>query len=134
MNTRVTFSFLSATLLAVVATGFFLKPDPAIAEQAAEETDEIVVQAPAAVKRVVRVGRERGTVLELKLSISYADLDLRLHNDVVELEARINAAAREICKDLADITPRLEKPEPSCIRNAIASAREEMQEAIAAVS
>jgi UrcA family protein len=71
-------------------------------------------------------------VTEVRRSISYADLDLTLQADVVELQGRIDAAAKEVCEELADMFPEIRGPEPSCIRDAIESAKEEMQKAIAA--
>ena len=137
MNPKLTFSFVSAGFLALAATGLVIKTDLAIAQQTAEEImEEIVVEAPAVVRRTVTIGigRDRYEVTELRRPVSYADLDLTLVSDVTELEGRINAAAREVCEELADMFPRITSPEPSCIRNAVDSATEEMQEAIAAAS
>lgn len=135
MNPKLTFSFVSAALLALAATALVFKTDPAIAQQAAEEViEEIVVQAPAVVTRRVRVGRQQYEIWESRRSVSYADLDLKLQKDVAELEARIDATAREVCEELADMFPQLRRPEPGCIRDAVNSTKEEMQEAIAAAS
>jgi UrcA family protein len=136
MNPRLTFSFVSAAFLALATIGLVFKSDPAIAQQATEGIEEIVVEAPAVVTtRAVGIGKEgHEKISELKHSIDYADLDLGLHKDVTELEVRIEAAAREVCEELADLDPRLTKPEPSCIKNAVASAKEELQWAIAAAS
>ena len=135
MNPKLTFSFVSAALLALAVTALVFKTDPAIAQQAAEEViEEIVVEAPAVVTRRVRIGREQYEIWESRRSVSYADLDLKLQKDVAELEARIDAAAREVCEELADMFPQLRRPEPGCIRDAVNSTKEEMQEAIAAAS
>ena len=133
MNPRLTFPFLTGTLLAVAATGLVFTTDLAMAQQAADEMEEVAVEESGIVTtRAVRQGLVRNEAWELKRSINYADLDLRLHKDVTVLEMRIESAAKEVCEQLADFRPRLTEPDPSCVMNAVASAREELQAAIAA--
>ena len=116
MKPRLTFSFLTGSLLAVAGTGLVLVAQPAVAEEAADEIGEIVVEAPGAVKNhTSNAGGALRKVYPSDRAIEIGDLDLSLHKDVVELEVRIEDAAREVCRQLADLTPRLREPEPKCI-------------------
>ena len=127
-----------ATFSALVATAFVIKTDPAIAQEAEEEIEEIVVEAPV-VRR--EVGRSSATgakveVIELKRRVNYADLDLSKHADVTELKTRIKTTARESCEKLNEMFP-LEEPTgergiQSCTNKAVAGAEDEVEEAIAA--
>ena len=135
MKPKPTFSFLTGSLLAVAATGIALESTPAIAQEAAEEIGEIVVKAPAVVtKRVARVDRTFRKVYEADRFIDLSDLDLSLYKDVMELEVRIENVAMEVCRQLADLKPRLQEPEPKCIRDAIASTKKQLQKAVSAAS
>ena len=139
MNPKLTFSFVSGAFLAFAATGLVINPDPAIAQQAAEEViEEIVVEAPI-VRR--RVGRTTSgvpiEVIELRRRVSYADLDLSKYADVTELKTRIETTAKESCERLSDMFPldpsdRLEIRR--CTNEAVDSTEEEVQAAIAAAS
>ena len=46
MNPRLTFSYVSAAFFALAATGLVIQTDSAVAQQAAEVIEEIVVEAP----------------------------------------------------------------------------------------
>jgi len=139
MNPRLTFSFVSAGFLALAATGFVIKTDPAIAQQATEEIlEEIVVGAPIVRRQVGRtaIGAEI-EVIELRRRVSYADLDLSKDADVTALKARIETTAKESCEQLSDMFPldQSERREiQSCTNQAVDSTEEKVQAAIAAAS
>lgn len=131
MNTRLTFLSFSTVLLGFAATALLIKPGLAIAQQSDEVIQEIAVETTAVVTRNVKTPLEELKASELSRAVSYSDLDLTLHKDVVELEKRIYASAKEVCTELADMRPRLRKPEPTCIRKAVDSASKKADEIIA---
>ena len=139
MNPRLTFSFVSPALLALAATGLFIKTDPAIAQQVAEVMEEIVVEAPIVRHQVGRsAAGAKIEVIELKRRVSYADLDLSKHVDVTELKTRIETTAKESCEKLDDMFPFAEPTGGqgirSCTDKAVAGTEEQVQAAIAATS
>ncbi len=140
MNPRVIFSFFSAALLGLAATGLCFKSAPAIAQQAAEEAmEEIVVEAP-----LVRhlVGRATGTdarieIIELRRRVSFADLDISKYEAVVELENRIQTTAKEACEKLYEMYPTSppdRRAIQDCTDQAIAGTEEQVKAAIAAAA
>jgi len=139
MNPRLTFSFVSPALLALAATGLFIKTDPAIAQQVAEEMEEIVVEAPIVRRQVGRstIGAKI-EVIELRRRLSFADLDLSKNADVTELKTRIETTAKESCEKLDDMFPLAEPSGVqgirSCTDKAVAGTVEQVQAAIAAAS
>jgi UrcA family protein len=138
MNRRIAFLSFSTGLLGLAATALLFITGPAIAQQPDEGLDEIVIiETPTTgTHKVVRIGRERVSVKisELAALVSYSDLDLTLAKDVTELKGRIYASAKEVCKQLADQTPRLRHPEPACIKNAVAIATKKADEVVAAAN
>ncbi len=136
MNPRLAFSFVSAAVLALAASGLVFKADPAVAQQASEVVDEVVVEAPITVRQVGR--RNTGTkieLIELKRRVSYADLDLRKHADVTELETRVETVSKEACKKLFDMSPYNSATEERlCTKKAIDSTEEQVQMAIVAAN
>ena len=134
MNKRLTFLSRSTVLLGFAATALLIRTDLAVAQQSDEVMDEIVVETPAVVTRKVMTAREKLKVSELARSVSYSDLDLTLYKDVVEFEERIYATAKAVCKELADKHPRLRKPEPTCIKSAVASATKKADEVVTAAN
>ncbi len=130
-----------ATFAALVATGFIIKTDPAIAQQASEEqTSEevqelILVEAPIERRKVGRADAigARTEIIELRRQVSFADLDLSKHADVTELEKRIETTAKESCEKLDEMYP-LATPDSirRCTESAIKSTEEKVQAAIAA--
>jgi UrcA family protein len=135
---------LGATFSIVVK--FALVPAPAVAQEAEreqareqrgqerQEIEEIVVEAPTVVRRTVRRGRNVYELTELSRQVSYADLDLTRTADVSALEGRIDEAANQVCEELADMFPPLDRPERRCITDAVADAREQLQAAIDAAT
>jgi UrcA family protein len=139
MNIRLTFSFVSGAFFALAATGLAFKTDPAIAQQAAEAIEEIVVEAPI-VRR--QVGRATGTnakieIIELRRRVSFADLDISRYEAVIELEARIQTIAKEACEKLFEMYPSTPPDRLAikrCTEQAIDGTEEKVQAAIAAAS
>lgn len=132
-----------STFAALVATGFVLKSDPANAQQPGEEQtnqviDEIIeVGAPIERQQVgpTDAAGMRTEIIELKRQVSYADLDLTKHSDVIELEKRVEISAKESCEKLEEMYPF----PPSglagirrCTKKAIENSEEGIQAAIAA--
>lgn len=138
MNPRLTFSFVSAGLLALAATGLVIKTDPAIAQQAAEDIEKIVVEAPMVRRQAgqTNIGAKI-EVIELRRRVSYADLDLSKYADVTELKTRIETTAKDSCEQLSEMFPfdRSDNREISrCINQAVDGTEEQVQAAIAAAS
>jgi len=139
MNPRLTFSFVSAAFLAFATTGLVIKSDLAIAQQAAEEIEEIVVEAPVNRHQVggPAILGARIEVIELNQRVSYADLDLSKQADVSELETRIKITAKESCEQLSDMFPtnRWSSLEiQRCTNQVVGGTEDQVQAAIAAVS
>ncbi len=137
MNPRLTFSYVSAAFLALAATGLVFKTGPAVAQQASEVMEEVVVEGPITVRQVGRANiiGARIEVIELKRRVSYADLDLNKHADVIELETRVETIAKESCEKLSAMYPLDSATERRrCIKKAINSAEKQVQAAIVAAS
>ena len=139
MNPKLTFSFVSAALLALAVTALVFKTDPAIAQQAAEEViEEIVVQAPIVRRQVGRTAiGAKIEVIELRRRVSYADLDLSKDADVTALKARIETTAKESCEQLSDMfpfDPSDRREIQSCTNQAVDGTEKQVQAAIAAAS
>ena len=139
MNPRLTFSFVSPVLLALAATGLVFKTDSAIAQQATEEMEEIVVEAPIERREIGRTALVSKTeIIQLRRRVSYADLDLSKYADVNEFKTRIKTTAKESCEKLDDMFPLIESwamvEIRSCTDKAVAGAEEQVQVAIAAAA
>ena len=134
MNPRITFSFVSAIFLAVAATGLIFITGPAVAQQPSEVTEEVVVQAPIVVRKVGRTNiGGKIELIELNRRVSYADLDLSKHADVIELEARVETISKESCNKLSAMYPIDSLTvKRRCIKKAISSAEKQVQAAIVA--
>ncbi len=136
MNPRLTFTFVSTAFLALAATGLVFKTGLAVAQHASEMMDEVVVEAPITVRQVGRTNiGARIELIELKRRVSYADLDLSKHADVIELEARVETISKESCEKLSAMYPLDSVTERRrCIKKAINSAEKQVQAAIVAAS
>jgi UrcA family protein len=139
MNPRLTFSFVSAAFLALATIGLVFKSDPAIAQQATEGIEEIVVEAPFVRLQGKRMAGSiiKADVIEFRRRVGYDDLDLSKYADVTELKTRIETTAKESCEKLSDMFP----PDPSdrreiqrCTNTAVDGTEEQLQAAIAAAS
>jgi UrcA family protein len=110
----------------------------AILAQPAEQNgaSEITVTAPRTVTKQVVERTATGNIelITLQRRVSYADLDLTRHADVVQLEARVNDVAKEACEDPAKTYALSDPKTPDCVRAAVADARPQLNAAIAAAS
>ena len=126
------------SLLILTTTGLLGSTGLAVAQQSGQKMEEIVVTAPVQSHRTV--GRSYATgasieVIELRRTVGFADLDLSQHKDVMELENRIAAVAKESCEKLSEMFPiSLSKQSEiqGCMAKAIRSADEMKQAAIEA--
>ena len=134
MKTGLISCSVSKVSLGLAATVLLIQINPAAAQKSEDVLEEIVVETPAIVSHDEKIGREQFEVWELRRSVSYSDLDLRLHKDVAELKGRIEIAAQEVCKELADQNPKLRDSEPACIRKAVTSATEKMDVIVSATN
>ncbi len=131
-----TFPAHCTIFLALVATGLLFEANLAVAQQASEEIEEIVVRAPSEHHDFGRTVGYKTEMIELRRRVNFADLDLNKHVDVNELDTRIEAVAKGSCEKLSDMSP-LNRLDPAqmrrCTKNAIASAENQKRLAIAAV-
>lgn len=124
--------------LALALTASSFGANLAIAQ---EEIERIIIRAPYG---RIEVKKETGVnlgvkteIIELKRLVNIDDLDLTKYADVAELNRRIESVSEESCQKLSDMFP-LEPSDPAelhrCKRNAIASAKKQTEQAIAAVN
>lgn len=94
---------------------------------------EIVIIAPRPITAEIREkgpgGRETA-VISLKMTVQYGDLDLSKPEEVDQLMIRIRSVARDACKYLDRLYPL--DPDPDCRERAVAHAKPQADEAIAA--
>ncbi|NIM21450.1 MAG: UrcA family protein, partial [Candidatus Latescibacteria bacterium] len=91
-----------ATLTALIAAGIVIDTIPANAQQASEEQTKEVIDEIIEVEAPI----ERSTeTIALKRQVSFADLDLSKHSDVIELEKRVEIVAKEACEKLEEMYP-----------------------------
>ena len=136
------FLVASAAFTFLLASGLFIRIDPVLAQEADErlagaEIEEIVVV-------VAPIERQLGTrpatgyrteTIELKRSVSFADLDLSNDEDVLELQHRIENTAQVSCKTLEEMFPLGQKDTADvqrCIKKAIKGTQEEFDSVVAA--
>lgn len=127
-----------AAVSCVFVAGFVLTSGPVSAQGENDdqaELEKIVIEAPMVHRRVEKDSPAHGKTeaIELRRRVSIADLDLTRHADVVALEARIEEAARDSCKRLADMFPLISQGRTEiarCTKKAIDSAEEQKQAAI----
>ena len=136
MNPRLTFSFISAAISALAAAGLVTQAGPAFAEETTDVIEEVIIEAPISVRRIERgSGVSNTEVIELKRRVSYADLDLSKHVDVVELEKRVETVSNESCDKLYSMFPLGSVVDRKrCIRESIDGAEEQVQAAIVAAN
>jgi UrcA family protein len=133
MNQRKVFAFVPAAFLALATSGLFLMSNFAIAQEADEAMEEIVVRAPVAHREAETLPNGmKVDVVQVLARISYADLDLTRYKDVMALEARIESRASESCEHLAGMFP-LDMDKRAirlCASESIADTRKQMKSAI----
>jgi len=134
-----------ATFAALAVAGIVINTDSVNAQQASDQpTSEIIeeiveVAAPVVHRQVERKGalHRKTETVTLSRPVSYADLDLSKHVDVIVLKNRIEITAKESCEQLSNMSTlhRSSLLEiRRCTKRAIASAEEEVKAAIAAAS
>lgn len=131
MKQRLIFSFASAAFLAVAATGFVFQTGLAVAQQASEVMEVVVVEAPITVRQVGQtyIG-SKIELMEIKWRVSYADLDPSKHADVIELQSRVETISKESCKKLFAAMYPVDSDSATerrrCVKKAIKSAEEQV--------
>lgn len=97
---------------------------------------ELVVVAPRLVRH--EVGRTSSgspvELISLSRRVSYADLDLKVHANVIELDKRIENIAKEACEQLATLFPLSESSTEDCVDDAIDGAMAQARAAIEAAA
>ena len=128
----------------LLLVGFCTRIDPALAQaedesQAGTVIDEVVVRAPMSRETVTRRALGSGKeIIEIRRSVSFADLDLSNPEDVLELEQRIEMLARQSCEELEEMFP-LEQDDDAgnvrrCTREAIKGTEDELRNVVAAAN
>lgn len=123
--------------LLFAAAGALINSRAALAAVSADApSHEItVVGSPGetAVKRVIGRTAFGGKVelITIKRKVSYADLDLVKHADVLALQSRVSSTAKEECGDLVKTFPLIE-PGRDCVKRAVARTSPEMDAVVAA--
>ena len=119
--------------LTTVAAGV-LGLSPVLAQQGGIKIEEITVIAPWSVTREVVSQTPAGgkaELISLTRHVYYGDLDLTKHADVMTLEQRVNDIAKTSCDQLSKMYPLSGPNPPNCAEKAAASAKAEMDKAIA---
>ena len=128
---------LSSIQVGLMTAALAMTGASAIAQQT--ETSEVKIEAARTVQRIgtSTVGAPIELV-QLTRRVSYADLDLATHRGALELERRINGAAKAACHQLDTLYPAGTSEGPgtagkSCVKDAVDSAMVRAQASIAAV-
>jgi UrcA family protein len=124
------------TCLATVAAGT-LGLSPAFGQQAGLRVEEITVIAPWSINTETVSQTPAGgktELISLTRHVYYGDLDLAKHADVMTLEKRVNEIAKTTCDQLSKMYPLSGPNPPNCAEKAAASAKAEMDKAIASAS
>ena len=110
----------------------------ACAISAAEQLQEVTVQATRVMKTSVGRTATGVPIMDTTLSygVSYADLNLSSHADVLLLQKRVKDAAQKACKELADLNPLIEgQPgESECTKRAADKGLARVEELAAAAA
>jgi UrcA family protein len=98
-----------------------------------DQVPTIKIEASVISKKVIAMSSSGVPTEEVSVArrVSYADLDLKTYVGAAALKRRVHKAAELACKQVDDLYP-LERPEaPSCIRQALAAANQQVEAAIA---
>jgi UrcA family protein len=126
-------TFAHVARFSIVAAGA-LGLSPAFGQQSGIKIEEITVIAPWSVNRQVVNQTPAGgktELVSLTRHVYYGDLDLAKHADVLTLEQRVNEIAKTTCDQLSKMYPLSGANPPNCVEKAAASAKPEMDRAIA---
>jgi UrcA family protein len=88
---------------------------------AAQQVQEVTVQASRIIEKQAGHTSSGVPIVDVSLAygVSYAGLDLVSHDGVMELERRVNAAARQACKELRRYHPHVGAPsDAECAKTA----------------
>jgi UrcA family protein len=89
----------------------------------AQDVDGVVVTAPY-VSKTETVGKRAGEqTISLRGYVATRGLDLRYHRDIDELWRRVDYTARQTCAELERMYPDSYDTDRGCVRDAIRSAR-----------
>lgn len=143
MNKTCLFKYC-ATFTTFFLAGIFISVNPTLAQEANDDQTREVIEEVVKIEALVErrlVGRPnalgaRTEILELKRQVSFADLDLSKHADVIELKSRIEDTAKEACEELAEMypIPLWDKADfRRCITGAIESANDDLDTMTAAL-
>jgi UrcA family protein len=118
--------------LLLAASGVVIANAPAVAQQNDSGVEQVIVLAPYMERERLApdpasryIPRER---VSYNIPVSYADLDLTKPSDVAKLEARINVAAQEGCRQLdTHFPPTIYVPDTinykqDCVKRAVEDA------------
>ncbi len=94
----------------------------------------IKIEASVINKKIISMSRTGLPTEEVTVTrrVGYSDLDLKTHLGTLALKRRVEQAARLACKQIDALYPLERREAPSCIRQAIAGANAQVEEAIAA--
>lgn len=119
-----------AIIAAVVGTTMPI-PSPAADEHRGQVIEEIVVVAPRVTrKQEDRAGPVQILLVERDERVDITDLDLTRTANVMELEKRVEAAAKLICEELTQEYPFGQPSTSVCVRRAVDDAMIEVREAV----
>jgi UrcA family protein len=122
-----------AGCVSLTALGFFATIDPTMAQRVGDPWFEIEVIAPRLVRQEVeRTPTGKTELISLTRRVSYDDLDLKRDGDLAQLDERIEDSAKQACERLAAMYPLSDPETPDCIDRAVASAKAQLREAVAA--
>jgi UrcA family protein len=123
---------LPATCLALVG-GLTIESGAAQAQQNGT-LEEITVVAPRLVTRPAgrTAAGSKVELISLTRHVVYSDLNLTLHNDVVQLEKRVSDVAKEACDTLAKMYPLSDPNTPNCVEQAGKDAKAQIDRLAAA--
>ena len=127
--------------LPIAAVALAISTGPVFADEEIDELEKIVVHAPIEVEREA-VKNDTGAlakteIIKLTRPVGYSDLDLADKEDVRILDMRIEAIALDSCERLSEMFPfdRSDRKEMNrCMKDAVASALDQKERAIAAAN
>jgi UrcA family protein len=123
--------FIAAVLVLLGGAGL-----QSVASAQSDSLSEVVVESGPVTRSVVGRGLATGIPIEradIDYQVSYSDLDLAKHADVLKLQGRIESAARSACVQLDEhfVFHVSYQQTRDCIDSAIQGASKPMQQAIA---
>jgi UrcA family protein len=134
----------AALLTFLLAIGFCARIDPALTQTLTDDDAVVVIEEVVVVASLESRLPEsrpatgyRTETVAMKQIVTYADLDLMFHDDVMELRRRIETSARDACEALEKAFPLGQKDTADihrCTQRAIEGAEDDLQVAVAAAN